>query len=125
MAKDTTHFKVKEFACKCGCGKQDIDQRVIDMAEVIRTALGVPVHVNSGCRCVEWNRIQKGVNGSFHTKGLAADLACKLGPKKLFLTAQKLFLDGKLKELDYCILYPWGIHIDCGGRRNHLWEVRL
>ena len=106
-------------------GKDDIDQRVVDMAETIREALGVPVRVNSGCRCVEWNRIQKGVNGSFHTKGLAADLSCSLGPKKLFLTAQKLFLDGKLKDLDYCILYPWGIHIDCAGKRNHLWEVRI
>lgn len=125
MAHNTTHFNVSEFTCKCGCGKDDIDQRVVDMAETIRTALGVPVRVISGCRCVEWNRIQKGVNGSFHTKGLAADLSCSLGPKKLFLTAQKLFLEGKLSDLDYCILYPWGIHIDCGGKRNHLWEVRL
>ena len=125
MAHNTSHFNVNEFACKCGCGFNIIDQRVIDMAETIRTALGVPVRVNSGCRCVEWNRIQKGVNGSFHTKGLAADLSCSLGPKKLFLTAQKLFLEGKLNDLDYCILYPWGIHIDCAGKRNHLWEVRL
>ena len=125
MAKDTNHFKVKEFACKCGCGKQDIDQRVIDMAESIREALGVPVKVNSGCRCEKHNAKVGGVKGSFHTKGLAADLSCKLGAKKLFLTAQKLFLEGNLPQLDYCILYPWGIHIDCGGKRNHLWEVRL
>ena len=125
MAKDTNHFKVKEFACKCGCGKQDIDQRVVDMAETIREALGVPVRVNSGCRCEKHNAKVGGVTGSFHTKGLAADLSCKLGAKKLFLTAQKLFLEGNLPQLDYCILYPWGIHIDCGGKRNHLWEVRL
>ena len=125
MAKDTNHFKVKEFACKCGCGKQDIDQRVVDMAETIREALGVPVRVNSGCRCEKHNAKVGGVKGSFHTKGLAADLSCKLGAKKLFLTAQKLFLEGNLPQLDYCILYPWGIHIDCGGKRNHLWEVRL
>lgn len=51
MAKDTQHFNVSEFTCKCVCGKNNIDQRVIDMAETIRLALGVPVHVNSGCRC--------------------------------------------------------------------------
>ena len=51
MVTDTKNFKASEFACKCECGKNDIDQRVIDMAQTIRDALGVPVHVNSGCRC--------------------------------------------------------------------------
>ncbi len=41
MAHDTKHFKVSEFACKC-CGKNNIGQRVIDMAETIRLAVGVP-----------------------------------------------------------------------------------
>ena len=51
MAKDTEHFKVSEFSCKCGYGKNNINQRVIDMPETIRLALDVPLHVNSGCRC--------------------------------------------------------------------------
>ena len=50
MAQDTEHFKVSEFACK-HCGKNLIDQRVINMAEEIRQKLGVPVRVNSGYRC--------------------------------------------------------------------------
>ena len=57
MAKDTQHFKVSEFTCKCGCGFNNIDQRVINMAETIRKALGVPVHVNSGCRCEKHNAL--------------------------------------------------------------------
>lgn len=47
MATDTKNFKTSEFACKCGCGKNNINQRVIDMAQIIREALGVPVHVNA------------------------------------------------------------------------------
>ena len=88
MANDTQHFKVSEFACKCGCGKDDIDQRVIDMAEIIREALGVPVRVNSGCRCPEHNRRSKGVPNSKHITGKAADLSCSLGAKKMFETVE-------------------------------------
>ena len=136
MAKDTNHFKVKEFACKCGCGKDDIDQRVIDMAETIRTAIGVPVHVNSGCRCEKRNAAVGGVKkkydkagkliskGSNHMYGLAADLSCELGAVKMFDTVKKLHAEGKLPDLDYCIRYKTFIHIDCGGKRKSLWEVR-
>ena len=124
MAKDTEHFKVSEFACKCGCGKDDIDQRIIDMAETIRQALGVPVRVNSGCRCVEWNAINKGEKNSKHISGKAADLSCSLGSAKMFETVKKLHAEGKLPELDYCIKYRTFIHIDCGGKRKSLWEVR-
>ena len=45
MAKDTKNFKVSEFTCKCGCGLNIIDQRVMNMAQTIRDALGVPVRV--------------------------------------------------------------------------------
>lgn len=126
MANDTKNFKVSEFTCHCGCGFNIIDQRVIDMAQVIRDELGVPVHVNSGCRCVENNARQGGVKGSFHTKGKAADLACSLGAVKMFEAVKKLKAEGRLPDLDYCILYRRKniIHIDCGGKRKSLWEVR-
>ncbi len=123
MAVDTKHFKVSEFACKCGCGKKDIDQRVMDMAETIRQALGVPVRVNSGCRCKEHNARSKGVPNSKHTKGLAADLSCSLGSAKMFETVKKLHAEGKLPALDYCKRYRTWIHIDCGGKRRNMWEV--
>ena len=124
MAKDTEHFKVSEFACKCGCGKNNIDQRIIDMAETIRLALGVPVNVNSGCRCEKRNKACGGVKGSRHTKGLAADLSCSLGSAKMFETVKRLKSEGKLPALDYCIKYKTFIHIDCGGKRKSLWDVR-
>ena len=126
MAKDTEHFKVSEFTCKCGCGKNNIDQRVIDMAETIRKALGVPVRVTSGCRCEKHNKAVGGTKGSFHVQGKAADLACSLGAVKMFDTARKLKTEGKLPDLEYCILYRTKniIHIDCGKKRHTLWEVR-
>ena len=120
---DTKNFKVSEFACKCGCGNE-IDQRVIDMAQTIRDALGVPVHVNSGYRCKQHNARVNGVKGSKHILGKAADLACSKGAKVMFETVKKLHSEGKLPDLDYCIKYRTFIHIDCGGKRRSLWEIR-
>lgn len=124
MATDTKNFKVSEFACKCGCGKDDIDQRVMNMAQTIRDALGVPVKVNSGCRCEKHNAKVGGVKGSKHTKGFAADLSSSAGAVVMFDTVKKLHAEGKLPDLDYCIRYKTFIHIDCGGKRKSLWEIR-
>ena len=137
MAKDTLNFKVSEFACHCGCGFNIIDQRVINMAQVIREALGVPVKVNSGCRCEKHNAAVGGVRkridpktgkiiskGSNHMYGLAADLSCSKGAKVMFDTVKQLHAEGKLPDLDYCIRYKTFIHIDCGGKRKSLWEIR-
>ena len=124
MANDTKNFKVSEFACKCGCGKKDIDQRVMDMAQVIREALGVPVHINSGCRCEKHNKSVGGVKNSKHVLGKAADLSCSKGAVTMFETVKRLYGEGKLPDLDYCIRYKTFIHIDCGGKRNNRWEIR-
>ena len=124
MATDTKNFKVSEFDCHCGCGFNIIDQRVINMAQAIRDEVGVPVHINSGFRCEKHNARSGGVKGSKHTKGLAADLSCSKGNVALWNAAKKLQAEGKLPDLDYCIRYRWGIHIDCGGKRKSMWEVR-
>ena len=125
MAEDTKNFTVSEFACK-HCGENNIDQRVIDMAQVIREELGCPVHINSGYRCEIYNARVGGVTGSFHTKGLAADLSCSLGGKLLFLTVANLKAKGKLPALEYAIWYGKKdfVHIDCGKKRNNFFEAR-
>ena len=125
MANDTKNFKVSEFACK-HCGENKIDQKVLDICQTIRDELGVPVRVNSGYRCEKHNARVGGVKGSFHTKGLAADLSCELGAKKMFETVQDLYHKNKLPELKYCIYYAHKnfIHVDCGRQRKNTFEVR-
>ena len=126
MANNTKNFKVSELACKCGCGFNIIDQRIINMAQTIRDALGVPVRVNSGCRCEKHNKACGSTKGSFHTKGLAADLSSSSSAQTMFDTVRKLKAEGKLQDLEYCILYKRKnfIHIDCGKKRISFWEVR-
>ena len=125
MAKDTKNFKVSEFACK-HCGENKIDQRIINMAQVIRDELGVPVKVNSGYRCKPYNATIPGaVADSFHTKGLAADLSCSKGGKAIYLVTQKLWLAGKLPDLQWCKYYVKKnfVHIDCGKKRNNIFAI--
>ncbi len=125
MANDTKNFKVSEFTCKCGCNQNKIDQRVIDMAQVIRDAMGVPVRINSGYRCEKHNAKVGGVKGSYHSQGLAADLSCSKGGKALYLAIQKLWNEGKLPELQWCKYYVKKnfCHIDCGKKRNNIFAV--
>lgn len=125
MAQDTKNFKVSEFACK-HCGENKIEQKVMDIAQALRDELGVPVRVNSGYRCEKHNARVGGVKGSYHTKGLAADLSCELGADKMFQAVQKLWGENKLPELKYCIYYANKnfIHVDCGKQRKNTFEVR-
>ena len=123
MAQDTKNFKVSEFACK-HCGKNLIDQKVLNMAQELRDYLGVPIKVNSGYRCEVHNKNVGGVKNSKHVQGFACDLSCALGSAKMFQAVKELREQGKLQDLDYCIKYKTFIHIDCGGKRKSLYEVR-
>jgi len=120
----TAHFRRGEFKCKCGCGKDDIDAALVRLCETIRGAVGVPLIVNSGCRCETHNAKVGGVKGSYHTQGKAADLSCSLGPRKLYDTIQALYAAGKLEGLEYCIRYKTFVHIDIGKPRSQRFAVR-
>ena len=91
------------------------------MCQVIRDALGAPVRINSACRCAKHNAQVGGVKGSYHTKGLAADLSCEAGSQRLQAVIKSLFEAGKLPCLEYCKRYVQKnfVHIDCGHQRNN------
>ena len=126
MLSSTKNFDVNEFACKCGCGANEIKQKVIDMAQKIRDKVGVPIRINSGYRCIRHNAEVKGVKNSKHTLGLAADLSCSKGAKFMFAVIADMKARGELPELDYAILYIKKdfVHVDCGGTRSMFFEIR-
>ncbi|TDI74580.1 MAG: hypothetical protein E2O82_03615 [Betaproteobacteria bacterium] len=69
--KASENFRYYEFACKCGvCAFTGIhiDQRVIALAQKIRTALGRSLKVNSACRCKVHNMAEGGSPYSKHLK---------------------------------------------------------
>lgn len=72
--KDIKYFQEKEFTCKCGCGMNNIDLRLVKVLDNIREHFGKPVIVTSGCRCVTHNKAVGGVQGSRHVLGKASDI---------------------------------------------------
>ena len=127
MPVDTTNFKVSEFACKC-CGKNNILQPVIDMCQKIRYELNMPVNINSGYRCQKQNAKVGGAKSSRHMQGRAADISIAGCALTLLLAVHKLFLEGKLSELGYCIYYPNKnfVHVDLDIRPSgKIFEVSL
>ena len=122
MAHDTKNFKVSEFACKC-CGKNEIQQVLIDLVQKIRDKLGAPIHINSGYRCPKHNAEVGGVKNSTHVRGLAADLRGELGAKATLKVIQDLDKEGKIPEMSFCKEYKTFIHVDCGQKRKNRYDL--
>jgi uncharacterized protein YcbK (DUF882 family) len=79
MGDLTTHFSRREFACHCGCGKDDVAPELVFFLEMLRDRLGRALNITSGVRCALHNtKVGGGVN-SAHLRGLAADIACANG----------------------------------------------
>lgn len=111
MGDLTKNFSRKEFACKCGCGFDDINLTVVKLCQEIRDALDEPLKVNSGCRC-EAHNATVGSTSRNHVNGNAADLTCRLGHKVLWELALGLYTSGKLQELKLCLQEGSWVHID-------------
>lgn len=75
MAYDPDYgwFLPSETRCKCGCG-MDITDDLRHELNALREVYGAPLYLNSGARCSEYNIKVGGVTGSYHTKGMAADI---------------------------------------------------
>lgn len=68
------HFKKSEMTCKCGCGLNNTDLRLMQVLENIRSHFGNrPIIITSGCRCYRHNKEVGGVEGSRHVLGKAVD----------------------------------------------------
>ena len=72
--KDIKHFKKNEFACRCGCGLNDIHIDLVKKLDEAREIACVPFYLHSACRCVNHNRLVGGSLTSSHLEGLAVDI---------------------------------------------------
>ena len=75
--KLTEHFDSSEFRCKCGCGQGDwlMAPELVQALEELRELIGKPIIVNSAYRCPKHNAQVVGVDNSYHTQGMACDIA--------------------------------------------------
>ena len=70
------YFLSREFDCKCGCGLNNIDPKLISMLDEARGIIGIPLVISSGCRCKQNNKDAGGSITSSHLTGLAVDIKC-------------------------------------------------
>jgi|TARA_R110000824_G_scaffold190294_1_gene371817 zinc D-Ala-D-Ala carboxypeptidase len=70
------YFKKSEFTCKCGCGKNIINDDLLFQLDRARGFAGIPFKISSGYRCENHPESKKNPTSS-HITGLAADIECK------------------------------------------------
>ena len=76
MGDITKDFSRKEFACHCGCGKDDICQTLVEILQTIRNEIEIPIIIHSGVRCEKYNAEVGGEKKSAHIRGRAVDIKC-------------------------------------------------
>ena len=69
----TPNFSRSEMACRCGCGRDEMDPEFMRMLQELRNEVG-PMPVTSAFRCDARNsRVSKVKNGP-HTQAKASDI---------------------------------------------------
>lgn len=71
------YFEKAEFRCRCGCGADSMEEKLIREAEDVRVHFGAPVTVSSGRRCANHNARVGGGSNSRHLSGKAMDFCVK------------------------------------------------
>ncbi|MEY0983305.1 MULTISPECIES: D-Ala-D-Ala carboxypeptidase family metallohydrolase [Providencia] len=77
MSKLSEHFDSNEFACKDGCGANQVESKLVEILEGVRTHFDKPVVIVSGRRCANHNKNVGGAPKSQHLLGTAADIKVK------------------------------------------------
>ena len=113
MGDLSKNFSRSEFACKgtnCCGHSAPVHPELISALQALRDQLNLPLSITSGFRCNRHNESVGGAARSFHTLGMAADVACPDG-----LTAEDLaraaetipaFQQGGIG------IYPSWVHLD-------------
>jgi zinc D-Ala-D-Ala carboxypeptidase len=115
MGDLSKNFNRSEFACKC-CGVVRIRPSVVEGVQQIRDLAGVPVHINSGYRCIPHNKAEGGAKRSQHLLGAAADIVVEgMTPMQMYLLALEVpqFKNGGIGVSDTHF-----IHVDDRGYRK-------
>jgi hypothetical protein len=105
------YFKPDEFTCKCGCGLQRIDPKLVYILDTVRKEVGFPLTVNSGTRCLTHNAAVGGVGSSAHT--VRSDGFSKAADISIRTSGQRyLFLKAALQHVARIVIYNEFVHVD-------------
>lgn len=92
MGNLTKNFSRHEFECKCGCGEAIIEWPLVMALQRLRDLAGVPIVITSGYRCPDHNKAVGGARGSYHLRGMAADIRIgELDVAEMYRLAEKVY----------------------------------
>ena len=80
------YFQKAEFRCKCGCGADSMEEKLVKTADKVRGYFGNPMTVSSGRRCTTHNARVGGVSNSRHLTGKAMDFCVRGMSASMVLT---------------------------------------
>ncbi len=106
MGDLTANFSLSEFTCKCGCGADHIEIKLVEHLQKVRETLQRPLIITSGVRCHEHNHAIGGLQDSAHMTGFAADIKCSNSRDRNELLIESL------KYFDRIGVYREFIHVD-------------
>jgi hypothetical protein len=70
-----SNFSIRETCCRCGCGEDEIDIRLIDGLQELRDRVKMPISITCATRCKAHNKEVGGAPKSNHlTITTAADI---------------------------------------------------
>ena len=119
MGDLTKNFSRFEFACRCGCGLDNIYMPTVEALQKLRELIGEPTYVTCGCRCERHNKEVGGVPDSQHllkNDCKAADISTK------HYTPAELadFIEENIEEFANGGIgrYAGFVHVDLGPKRR-------
>ena len=120
----TENFASVEFKCKDGTPVpihyMEYVQDLARQLQKVRDYLDKPIRINSGYRTPAYNRSVGGVDGSYHTLAMAADISVQdTSPEEVYCAIERLIADRRMQDggLGYYGRYGH-IHYDIGTPRR-------
>tara|TARA_Y100001951_G_scaffold99919_1_gene102560 strand:- start:126 stop:503 length:378 start_codon:yes stop_codon:yes gene_type:complete len=112
MGDLTKNFNREEYACKCGCGRDNIKNELAASVQLVRDIVKRGIVITSGIRCEAHNTTIKAAPSSSHIDGFAADLAYKGSAERYQL------LNAAMQVFDRVGIAKNFIHVDVDSTKS-------
>ena len=112
MGDLTSNFNREEYACKCGCGRDNIKDELAVSVQLVRDIVKRGIVITSGVRCETHNTSIKATSSSSHIDGWAADLAYRGSAERYQL------LNAAMQVFDRVGIAKNFIHVDVDSTKS-------
>ncbi len=93
------NFRSEEFACKCGCGINNISSEFTDMLDDARDLANTPFILNRACSCKKHNKDVGGSSTSSHIS--TADEECTAADIRVYTSVDRFKIVNSLMSVGF------------------------